>query len=344
MKKGLKSLLLIVSSIAFSSALIGCNEKSSISNNKLNEIKFGVSIYEKSDIFISKIIESLEDGLSKKEDINNLKFDLTVVDAGRNQYNQNEQVDEFIAEGVDVLCINLVDRRSASSIINKAKTANIPVIFFNREPVEEDMNMWDKIYYVGAKAEQSGIMQADIVLDIYKKNCRKVDKNGDGKIQYLMLEGEAGHQDSTIRTEYCINRLKDKGVKVEKLDSDVANWSRELGMKKMGEWIDKYKNIEVVFCNNDEMALGAIDAMKKSNFKRFPIVVGVDGIDDALQEIKKGNMTGTVLSDAKKQGEGILNIALELFLNRDSRILNRKYTREGHMKVTKENLSEFIKE
>ena len=343
MKKGVKNLLLLLSSIAFSSALIGCNEKSEVINDNLNEIKFGVSVYEKSDIFISKIVDNLEESLNTIEEESNLEIDLTVLDAGGNQYNQNEQVDEFISQGVDVLCINLVDRRSASYIINKAKSFDIPVIFFNREPVEEDMNMWDKVYYVGAKAEQSGIMQADIVLDIYEEDNRKVDKNGDGKIQYLMLEGEAGHQDTSIRTEYCIKRLKDKGVKVEKLDSDVANWNRELGMEKMENWIKKYKNnIEVVFSNNDAMALGAIDAMKNLNVKNMPIVVGVDGIDEAMEEIKRGNMTGTVLSDSKKQGESIVDIAYELAINGDSKILNRKYTREGHSKVTIENLNEFI--
>lgn len=351
MVRGIKTLLSILSSIAIAGVFVGCSDNGVATvNENIQEINIGVSVYEENDIFISQIMKSLEECAKEKEENENLKFVLNIEGANGNQYNQNEQIDEFIAQGADVLCVNLVDRRSASIIINKAKTQNIPIIFFNREPVEEDMNMWDKVYYVGAKAEQSGVMQADIILDIYKKDKRKVDKNGDGKVQYVMLEGEAGHQDSLIRTEYSIKRLVDSCIKVEKLDSDIANWTRSEGRDKTEKWIDKYgKDIEVVFSNNDAMALGAIDALKKSNLcDNMPMVVGVDGISESFEAIKDGYMVGTVLSDSDKQGKDIFNIIYGLTVSNDSKesnnILNRKYTRSDHTKITSENVDEFINE
>ena len=93
--------------------------------------------------------------------------------------------------------MNLVDRTAPSRIIRMAKQEDIPVLFFNREPVREDLMQWEKLYYIGCDAEQSGIMQGEIVAD-YIKNHPEVDKNRDGEIQYVLLEGEAGHQENRL--------------------------------------------------------------------------------------------------------------------------------------------------
>ncbi|MBY0754364.1 galactose ABC transporter substrate-binding protein [Clostridium sardiniense] len=342
--KTLSTIVLLVSSNTF----IGCKEKTT--NEEIKEIKIGVSVYEGTDIFISSIVDNLEELVKEKGEEGEYKFTLTVEDAKCDQYNQNEQVDKFINQNYDVMCINLVDRRSASSIINRAKNSDIPVVFFNREPVEEDMNMWDKVYYIGTQAEQSGIMQADIVLEKYNKNKKSVDKNNDGKIQYLMLEGEEYHQDALIRTEYCIKRLSEGDIKVEKLESYIADWNRIKAKGKTESWIKKYAGkIEVIFSNNDEMALGAIDAFKNLNLtSNMPVVVGVDGIEAAMKCIKEGYLTGTVLSDANSQAEKIFDISYMLATyegtEEDKMILNRKYIRDSHEIVTKDNVDIFIDE
>lgn len=340
--KTLSTIVLLVSSNTF----IGCKEKTI--NEEVKEIKIGVSVYEGSDTFISSIVDNLEELVKEKGAEGEYKFTLIVEDAKCNQYNQNEQVDKFINQNYDVMCINLVDRRSASAIINRAKNSDIPVVFFNREPVEEDMNMWDKVYYIGTQAEQSGIMQSDIVLEKYNKNKKSVDKNNDGKIQYLMLEGEEYHQDALIRTEYCIKRFSEGDVKVEKLESYIADWNRIKAKEKMEIWIKKYLDkIEVIFSNNDEMALGAIDAFKNLNLTSdMPVVVGVDGIEAAMQYIKEGYLTGTVLSDANSQAKKIFDISYILATSEgteeDKMILNRKYIRDSHEIVTKDNVDIFI--
>lgn len=347
MRKSMRRFILVLSTIYMYSSLISCNSRNN-EEEDLNDIKIGISVYEQDDIFISSIISNIENITKEKRSEGSYSITLNVEDAKSNQYNQNEQVDMFIDQGYDVMCINLVDRRSAATIINKAKNANIPVIFFNREPVEEDMNMWNKVYYVGAQAEQSGMMQGDIVIEKYKNNPSDVDKNGDGKIQYVMLEGEQGHQDASIRTEYSIKRLVDNGIKVEKLGSEVANWSRTEASEKVDRWIEKYNDkVELIISNNDDMALGAIDVLNKSKIKNnMPLIVGVDGIKDALKAIDNGEMTGTVISDAYKQGKAIFDTALrvssESILDKDNGI-DARYIRIPHVIVTKENVGEYIR-
>lgn len=322
---------------------------SSCTNNSVidKEIKIGVTLYKQDDTFINKITKSLEETVREKELEDNCKITLNIQDAKGSLINQYNQVDKFISQDYDAICVNMVDRTAAAMIIDKAKSANIPVIFFNREPVEEDMNRWSKIYYVGARAEQSGRMQAEIIIDAYKKDKEVVDKNKDGKIQYAMLEGEAGHQDASIRTEYCVKAITESGIELEKLADDTANWELSQGTSKMTKWIEELDDsIEVVFSNNDDMALGAIYALNNSNISNRPLIVGIDGVEDAFQAVKEGSMEGTIISDAKVQADGILNIAYNLVKRlpmEQVENLDGKYIRTSHVKVTSDNVDKYIK-
>ena len=162
----------------------------SCSNTRVDEKKhiyIGVTCYDQKDTFIGELIETF-----KKEcaslDTDKYDISMTIMDAAGSQRAQDDQVQEMIEDGCNVLCINLADRTDLSHIINAAMEKDIPIIFFNREPVDEDLNRWDKLYYVGAKAKQSGQMQGELIAD-YIKNNPGVDKNGDGRIQYVILEG-----------------------------------------------------------------------------------------------------------------------------------------------------------
>ena len=164
------------------------------------------------------------------------------------------------------MVINPVDRTAAGVIIDKAKAANIPVVFLNREPVAEDMNKWDKVYYVGAKAEESGTLEGQLIADYWKAHP-EADKNHDGVLQYVMLQGEPGHQDAELRTKYSIKAIEDAGIKVEKLDRIPAMWDRVKGQDKMQAWLAaEGDKIEAVIANNDDMALGAIEALKAGGY------------------------------------------------------------------------------
>ena len=119
---------------------------------------------------------------------------------------------------------------------------------------------WDQLYYVGAEAKQSGQMQGQLAAD-YIKEHPDVDRNHDGKIQYVILEGEMGHQDAIIRTESVAESLKEQGIALEKLSYQIANWNRVQAQNRMMQLIGQYNNrMEVVLANNDAMALGAMDA------------------------------------------------------------------------------------
>lgn len=275
---------------------------------------------------------------------------IEIVDSRNSQPKQNDQVDKFIAKKVNALAINPVDRTAAGIIIEKAKAANIPVVFFNRQPLADDMNKWDKVYYVGAKAEQSGTMEGEIIADYWKKHP-EMDKNKDGVLQYVMLKGEPGHQDTELRTKFSIQSVLDAGIKVEKLQEDTAMWDRVKSQEKMAAFLAANGNkIEAVFTNNDDMALGAIEALiAKGYFKdgKFMPVVGVDATAPALKALEDGTLLGTVLNDAKNQGGATFKLANVLAQgqtpNKDNTgydINDGKYVWIPYKKITKDNLND----
>lgn len=314
-------------------------------NNSVSKIKIGVMTYRKDDTFINSLCTDLNNYAKEKEKNIKQQIQITVVDSQSNQVLQDDQVSRFLSRGYSALCVNLVDRTAAATIVNKAQKMNVPLIFFNREPVEADLNIWDKAYYVGADAAQSGTIQGEIVYNYYKQNKESLDRNGDGKIQYVMLEGEEGHQDALLRTEYSVRYLIKSGVKVKKLADGIANWQRSQAAEKMSQWLQEYgDSIEAVFCNNDEMALGAIDAIKDSHIKNKPVVVGVDGTQAGLEAIRSGYMLGTAYNDAKKQAETIFD--LSYFLASGQKV-SKEVLKDSHCiyvpykVITKDNVSKY---
>jgi methyl-galactoside transport system substrate-binding protein len=176
-----------------------------------------------------------------------------------------------------------------------------------------------------------------------------VDKNGDGKIQYVVLEGEPGHQDTLIRTEHCIKPLIENGVELEKLSDEIGNWQYAQATTKMNQWIKEFGDkIEVVFSNNDEMALGALEALNNDNtIKRHPLVVGIDGIPESLTQVKNGAMIGTAINDYKYQAKVIFNMAYLLSTNGDINSVEGlekgKYVMADYSEVTKDNVDIYMK-
>ena len=314
---------------------------------QIETVRIGVATYRSDDTFITALCDDLERVSKQMESETGKKIILNIADGKNSQSNQNDQVDNFISRSYDVICVNMVDRTVAAVIIDKAKRADIPVVFFNREPVEEDIRMWDRAYYVGTDAKESAIMQGQIILNALKKDAG-IDKNGDGKLQYVMLEGEQAHQDSLIRTEYSVKTITAGGVQMEKLANDTANWQRSLGTAKMTSWLDQFGDeIEVVLSNNDDMALGAIDALKAQDMlENGPVVVGVDGTLAALEAIQNGEMLGSVVNDAQLQAQAMLDIACALTEGSDPQQvvegMNGQYVRAPHRIVTKENVGQEI--
>ena len=207
---------------------------------------------------------------------------------------------------------------------------------------------WEDLYYVGCDAEQSGVMQGEIAAD-YIKNHPEVDKNRDGEIQYVLLEGEAGHQDAISRTDFSVKTLIEKEVNLEKLSYQFADWNRGQAENRMNRLISQYKDgIELVISNNDEMALGAVEAYRKAGYEQaeWSVIFGIDGLDDALEAIKAGEMQGTVYNDKEDQALQIAKLAVEIFRGED---VNRNKLKEGRYYVSEyqpvysSNVEDFIK-
>jgi len=309
--KGIKTFIII--NFILIILIGGCSKGTDQTNTDevSDTLKIGVLIYRFDDQFISSVIEVIEDETEALNKVSNQKLEVSIVDGKNQQDIQTDQIEQFIKEDYDALAINLVDRSKAAVIINKAKEADIPVVFFNREPVQVDMARWDKIYYVGTKGEESGIIQGEIVGE-YWLDHPETDKNGDGIMQYVLLEGQPGHQDVIQRSKYSIKKLQEMGIEVEELVRDTANWQRLEAQDLMSNWLDYFGDtIEMVLSNNDAMALGAIDAMRAHNNELLPIV-GIDGIDLAREALKEGEIIGTVLNDNVGQGKMVMDIAYYL--------------------------------
>lgn len=325
----------------------GCAQNAE--RDKKDTIKIGVAIYRGDDAFISSVSSSMEEAVKEKEEELDRKIIVNIADAKNSQGSQNDQVDDFISKGYDVICVNMVDRTAAAVIVDKAKEAGIPIIFFNREPVEEDMGIWDQTYYVGTDAKEAGELEGQIVADAFKAAPEQIDKNGDGKLQYVMLEGEQVHQDSLIRTEYSVKTILKEGIPTEKLASGTGNWMRSPAYELMQEWIKEYGDrIEAVISNNDEMAMGAVEALEENGMtgSSGPIVVGIDGTRDGLEKIVKGEMIGTVMNVAQKQAECMVEIACYCAQDENPKgqveYLNGRYVRIPHYIVTADNIDEVI--
>lgn len=340
MKKAVLGLLIAV--LVLTSALAGCGGASTSGGSSGTKPTIGVAIYKFDDTFMTGVRNNIQSAAGDRANVD-------IVDSQNSQPTQNDKVDLFISKKYNALAINPVDRTTAGVLIDKAQKANIPVVFFNREPLPEDMQKWDKVYYVGAKAEQSGTLEGELVVDYWKAHQKEMDRNGDGKLQYVMLKGEPGHQDAELRTKYSIQAITDAGIQVEKLAEDTAMWDRVKGQEKMQAFLGSLGDkIEVVIANNDDMALGAIEALKANGYfkdGKYMPVVGVDATAPALQALKDGTLLGTVLNDAKNQGKATFELSYVLAQgktpdksNTGFEITDGKYVWVPYVKITKDNM------
>lgn len=325
--------------------LCGCGSN----NQEKQEIKIGISIYDEYDMFVSSVVKNIMENCKGLESEKKKRITVEFESAKGNQLIQNDQVEKFINKDFDVILVNLVDRTDASLIIEKAKASGTPIIFFNRELVYEDLIRWDKLYYVGARPEESGRLQAEIIVDTLhdREQFKKYDFNEDGVIQYVMLEGEVGHQDAMLRTKTSVEGIKEAGIQVEKLGDEIANWNRIQAKTKIAGLLRGYPwQIEMIIANNDEMALGVIEELTEKGIDKWPLIVGVDGTEEALQMVQTGRMRGTVYNDAKGQAKSITDLAYGLAMDGkvpEGLVLEQgKYIFLPYQKVIQQNVNEYL--
>ncbi|MBD8990645.1 MAG: LacI family transcriptional regulator [Clostridiales bacterium] len=278
--------------------------------------KVGVAIYQYNDNFMTLYRQEIENYFKTLE-TDTVKYEVTMVDGKNDMGEQTNQIDTFITQKMDVIICNLVQTSSAEVIIDKVVAAGIPLVLINREPLGDN---GDESYpgiidnptvcYVGADARQSGTYQGEIVLALPNKG----DINGDGVVSYVMVVGDPENPDAQYRTEYSIKALTDAGVQVKELVKNVGNWDQTKGQEIVAAALTQYGDeIEVVFCNNDGMALGAAAAIEAAGRKvgEDIYLLGVDALDECQEMVQKGTMTGTVLNDHIGQSHKAVDVAIQ---------------------------------
>ncbi len=293
----------------------------------------GVCIYKFDDAFMTTYRNALQEILEGKG------YTVTFMDGKNDQAEQNNQINNFIAQKVDALIINPVMTSAADQIIATVKDAGVPTVLINREPTADQMSAYDKLVYVGCDARQSGTMQGELILD----TANKGDINGDGKVSYIMIQGDPENVDAQYRTEFSVKALTDAGMEVEELDLQRGDWDRNKGQEIAQNDLAKFgEDIEVIFCNNDDMAIGALQAIQAAGRKvnEDIYLVGVDALDAALNEVAAGNMTGTVLNDAQGQAEGAV-AAMEELLGGKTYAAGEQSIYVDYVKVTPDNVADF---
>lgn len=313
MKKALSLLLALVMVLS----LAACGEKTETPAEggetpavEATTYKVGVAIYQYTDNFMTLYRNEIADYFKTLE-TDTVKYDLTFVDGKNDMAAQTEQINGFITQGMDVIICNLVQTSSAETIVDKVVDAGIPLVLINREPAAENMTENETVCYVGADARQSGTYQGEIVLELENKG----DINGDGKVSYVMIVGDPENSDAQYRTEYSIKALTDAGVEVECLVEQVGNWDQTKGQEIAQNALAQHgEAIEVFFCNNDGMALGAAAAIEAAGrvVGEDCYLLGVDALPECVEMVEAGTMTGTVLNDHVGQSHTAVDVAVKL--------------------------------
>ena len=242
-------------------------------------------------------------------------IELIVTDGQNNQTVQNEQVDTMIARGVQVLMVNMVDSQSSSVIIEKARPHNIPIIFFNKNPSQEDLDSYDLCWYVGVDAANQGKMQAEMIIQAWEADQSKFDRNGDGILQYVLIQGDPGHSDTPLRTDAHLKAMDESGIQYDLLEMQPANWQTAAAKDLMEAWIGKHGDaIELVATLNDAMAIGAVEALRANGLitdtEVKTWVVGINALPEASDLIRQGIQFGSILTNPTAQGVCVLDLAM----------------------------------
>ena len=276
----------------------------------------GVAIYQYNDNFMTLYRQEIE-AYFKTLETDTVKYNITMADGKNDMGEQTAQIETFIAQGMDVIILNLVQTSSAEVLIDKIVAADIPLVLINREPLGETDESYAgildnaEVCYVGADARQSGTYQGEIIAELPDNG----DVNGNGKIDYVMIEGDPENVDAQYRTEFSIKALVDAGLEVNCLVDNVGNWDQTKGQEIAAAALAQYGDeIDVIFCNNDAMALGAAAAIEAAGrvVGEDIYLVGVDALDECQEMVANGTMTGTVLNDHIGQSHTAVDVAVKL--------------------------------
>lgn len=343
MKKLVSLLLVLVMALGMSGAVLAEGESY-------------VFWYTFADVYLSSVRTALNSALDAKG--------ITYVDQDANatQATQTDQITTAVASGPSALIVNICETGAdgiAQNVVDTAKDAGVPLIFFNRSVSQEVVESYDKAVFVGTDYEQAGIMQGQMIGDYLVANYDAVDLNGDGIIQYVMFKGDEANQEAIARTKYGVedaDKVLVAAGKPELAFYDDSNadkylvdqngtWSNQASFDYMQTILAQYNAengnmVELIICNNDDMALGAVNALTNAGYNTGvegdPVipVFGVDATDTAKELIAAGRMAGTIKQDAEGMADAIATITDNLVKGNGAFDgLNESYVVEGTWRV-----------
>lgn len=256
-------------------------------------------------------------------------IEYTYADAGEDILKQQDQIKAFIAEGVDAIVVVPVDTSATEPIIDITKEAGIPVVFVNRNPFSEIAveDIPENGYYVGSESIDAGLFQAEYLVELL---------GTEEPVGYAILVGLLSNEAAVARTEGN-KQILDEYPNYTLLAEKNGDWQRDQGLTITENWLTAYgAELKAILANNDEMALGALEALE-ANGREEVIVMGVDLIDDAKTAILDGRLDASVLQDAKGQGEGAMKIALSILSGEEV----EKLTMIPYVLVTPETIDQY---
>jgi inositol transport system substrate-binding protein len=231
---------------------------------------------------------------------------LQVEDAQNDVAKQLDQIKNFIASGVDAIIVNPVDTSATQAMSDAAAAAKVPLVYVNREPVNVD-TLPDNQAFVASNEKDSGTLETQEV-------CRLFKEAGKTEANVYVIMGELSNQAAVQRTKDIDDVIATPDCNFIKIiDKQTSNWRRDEAQNLMTNWLSTGTAFDGVIANNDESAIGAIQAMKAANVDMKSVVVGgVDATQDALAAMQGGELDATVFQDAAGQGAGALDAALKL--------------------------------
>ncbi len=308
--------------------LLAASMAALMSTSALAETKIGVSMAAFDDNFLTVLRNGI-DAQSK-----DMGVSVQIEDAGNDVAKQLDQIKNFAASGVSAIIVNPVDTSATQAMSDAAAAANIPLVYVNRQPINVD-TMPDNQAFVASNEVDSGTLET-------KEVCRLLKAAGKTEANIYVMMGELSNQAAVQRTADIHDVMKgpDCGVKLNIVDEQTANWSREQAQTLMTNWISAGKPFDAVIANNDEMAIGAIQALKAANVDMKTMIVGgVDATQDALAAMQAGDLDATVFQDAAGQGKGALEAAIALA---GGKAVEQKVYIPFQL-VTPENIGNFLK-
>lgn len=327
-KRVVSAVMALCVSVGVCGALSACS--------KDDGYQIAVFAYKYDDSYITTVRNALQSKFGEQEGIT-----VTFYNGENNQQTQSTQIDTAITKGADLLIINAVDFQAAGDdLAQKCKDKGKPAIFFNREVNDSAVNKADNLCFVGTDPNAPGHMLGEMIAGLMSTDeaFKKYDLNGDGKIQYAMFRAEVGNAEADGRTTYSVSdanallaantaltSANKNGDVLQRVGADqMANWDSNTANTMMSALFQDTgtPNIELVICNNDDMALGVISALNTKGYNnqgskttsgaKYIPVYGVDALSTALDAIRNGKMEGTVKQDGDAMATAIVKIAMNL--------------------------------